>query len=192
MKRIDLTGKRFTRLTVTSAARSVRTRTGLYTMWNCLCACGRKAQVRTAHLTEGRTKSCGCFFLESLSKQPRGRKPDGTAYLRYVFGYYLKNAKNRSVDFKLDFDAFCSVSARNCHYCGASPAQGHNKSRLDRPKVFNGIVKHNGIDRINNTLGYTSKNVRPCCKHCNRAKRDRSEAEFKLWLVHAYHHWASK
>lgn len=191
MKPLNLTGKRYGKLTVLQKANSVRTRTGAYTMWRCHCDCGAKTVVRTSHLTEGRTKSCGCLFLQSLTDKPRGRKPTGTAYLRYVFGYYLKNAASRKLPFEIDFDRFCSLVTRNCHYCGSPPCQGKNKARLDRPVVFNGIIKHNGLDRVNNEEGYTQANTVPCCKHCNRAKRDRTVAEFKQWAMQLYYHWAA-
>ena len=45
----------------------------------------------------------------------------------------------------------------------------------------------NGIDRINNSVGYTEKNSVPCCGTCNVAKGQMTLAEFKLWIarIHA-------
>jgi hypothetical protein len=40
---------------------------------------------------------------------------------------------------------------------------------------------HNGIDRLDNALGYTTANSVPCCKPCNQAKNDRSVDEFRDW-----------
>lgn len=36
----------------------------------------------------------------------------------------------------------------------------------------------NGVDRVNSQQGYEAGNVVPCCKHCNKAKLNRTEAEF--------------
>jgi len=191
MKRIDLANKVFGRLRVLKSVRSVKTSTGSYTMWKCICECGQTTSVRTSHLTEGRTKSCGCLFVESLTSKPRGRKPNGTAYLRYVFGYYHKNAQGRKFEFALNFDSFCALVVKSCHYCGAEPAQGRNKSRLDRPTVFNGIIKHNGLDRIDSKIGYVPENVVPCCAHCNYAKRRMTEPEFRDWSHRLYHHFVA-
>ena len=36
----------------------------------------------------------------------------------------------------------------------------------------NGQYLYNGIDRIDNKLGYIKGNMTPCCKICNHAKHD--------------------
>ena len=188
MKRSDLVGKTFGRLKVENYDHSVKTKNGGYAMWKCSCTCGCSAIVRTSHLVEGRVRSCGCYLIESLSEHPRASKPEGAAYLRYVFGYYIKNAKIRSLSFNLSFDEFCQIVVKNCYYCGLEPEQGRNKSRLNRPKVFNGITKHNGIDRVDNSRGYVQDNIVPCCKTCQYAKRAMTEIEFYTWVrrVHAF------
>ena len=48
-----------------------------------------------------------------------------------------------------------------CNYCGSS-----------LPKV--GI----GLDRIDNTKGYTKDNVSPCCSKCNKMKSDLTIKDF--------------
>ena len=63
-KFIDLTGKRFGRLTVVERAEN---KNG-YTMWKCKCDCGNETVVYGAHLSGGKTKSCGCLCLEKISK----------------------------------------------------------------------------------------------------------------------------
>lgn len=188
MKRLNLTSKTFGRLTVVRPGPSVRTKSGGYAMWECRCSCGGSTKVRTSHLTEHRVQSCGCLLIESLSTNPRAAKAPGAAYLRYVFGYYEKNARLRKLPFKLTFDAFCQTASQLCHYCGAPPEQGKNKSRLGRPSVFNGVIKHNGVDRIDSSKGYTEENVVPCCKACNYAKRQMTTEEFRSWIrrVHAH------
>lgn len=59
---------------------------------------------------------------------------------------------------KEDFEA---MSALCCHYCGK-----------DGP---------NGIDRIDNQIGYTKENCVPACKHCNYVKGDLSREDFATW-----------
>jgi hypothetical protein len=188
MRKLDLTGKQFGRLTVTHPGGSVKTPKGRYTMWWCKCRCGQTAKVRTSHLTESRVRSCGCLFLESLTTNPRGKKPEGCAYLRYVYGYYAKNAHQRNLKFCITLDEFCTLVSQPCAYCGAEPRPGKNKSRLGRPKVFNGVVSHNGLDRINNLRGYDTENVVPCCETCNKAKRILSLQEFKDWVIRVHNH----
>lgn len=60
MKFQDLTGKRFYRLT---AIKRVENK-GNKTMWLCKCDCGNYATVCGAYLTNGHTKSCGCYSRE--------------------------------------------------------------------------------------------------------------------------------
>lgn len=57
---------------------------------------------------------------------------------------------------------------------------------LTRSKCYyNGFVDEDGlvgIDRINSNYGYHSKNCRPCCWKCNRAKSTMTEEEFYAWV----------
>ena len=55
-KKLDLTGQRFGKLTVTGPADNIGNRTA----WLCRCDCGRETVVRTLHLRSGHVSSCGC------------------------------------------------------------------------------------------------------------------------------------
>lgn len=55
-KKLDLTGQRYGELTVLRPADNVGGRTA----WLCRCSCGRETVVKTCHLRNGHTKSCGC------------------------------------------------------------------------------------------------------------------------------------
>lgn len=58
---IDLTGKRFGRLTVMKRAENNILPSGLKEpMWMCECDCGNSSVIRGAFLRTGHTKSCGC------------------------------------------------------------------------------------------------------------------------------------
>jgi hypothetical protein len=65
----NLAGKVFGRLTVVDRAPGPA---GI-AVWNCVCACGDSAQVRSVHLTTGNTTSCGCAF-RSRMKDLTGRR----------------------------------------------------------------------------------------------------------------------
>lgn len=63
---IDLTGKRFGRLTVIKRAENDNRRKS---MWICQCDCGKTLTVRGDHLKSGwHTQSCGCMGLENRIK----------------------------------------------------------------------------------------------------------------------------
>jgi hypothetical protein len=58
---IDIKGKKFGRLTATSYftdSRGIR-------MWNCDCECGGTNCVKTASLSRGQIRSCGCLMRET-------------------------------------------------------------------------------------------------------------------------------
>lgn len=57
MRKHDLTGQRFGKLTVQSQGPN----TGKFLRWYCLCDCGNKSLVYASSLRTGNTKSCGCI-----------------------------------------------------------------------------------------------------------------------------------
>lgn len=63
--RIDLTGKKFDRLTVISFSHRKR----YQAHWVCLCLCGTQKTIRGHHLSSGKTKSCGCIRKEVVSSR---------------------------------------------------------------------------------------------------------------------------
>lgn len=56
---LDLTGKKFDRLTAVAYAGN--------SSWLCKCDCGNSVTVKTAHLRNGNTKSCTCMQKEKAS-----------------------------------------------------------------------------------------------------------------------------
>jgi hypothetical protein len=65
MKRIDLTGKRFGRWTVTAYAGDEK--------WFCVCDCTTHAIVAGGELRRGKTRSCGCVPRNNLTGKRFGR-----------------------------------------------------------------------------------------------------------------------
>lgn len=45
---------------------------------------------------------------------------------------------------------------------------------------------YNGLDRLDNTKGYTKDNVAPCCTVCNSAKGTLTVTEFSEWVERIY------
>ncbi len=64
MKKKDLTGKRFGRLTVIRKDGHL----GEKTAWLCKCDCGNYKRISTDRLTTGKTQSCGCLRNEMVRK----------------------------------------------------------------------------------------------------------------------------
>jgi hypothetical protein len=88
-----------------------------------------------------------------------------------LFNHYKRQSIYRKKSFALDLKEFSAMAASPCFYCGGLPQT-----------IFVGKIIHNGIDRLDNTVGYTVENCVPACKHCNRAKGTLSLSEFKDWI----------
>lgn len=71
-KLIDMTGKKYNRLTVISRADNDGTRAS----WNCLCDCGNSITLNGKQIRGGHTKSCGCYRKEVTSSQGHKNKHD--------------------------------------------------------------------------------------------------------------------
>lgn len=62
--RIDLTSRKFGRLTVEKYAFTKNN----VAYWQCICECGNKKIIRANDLKSGRVKSCGCLLKEMRTK----------------------------------------------------------------------------------------------------------------------------
>ena len=71
---VDLSGKRFGRLTVISRAPNLKP--GV-TRWNCVCDCGNKTITTSVALYTGRSKSCGCLHRETAKNQGLASRKHG-------------------------------------------------------------------------------------------------------------------
>lgn len=67
MRLIDLTGRKFHRLTVLK--RSPINNSQNKPLWICKCECGNITVVSGSDLKSGNTKSCGCWNIESATKR---------------------------------------------------------------------------------------------------------------------------
>ncbi|MGE3840041.1 MAG: hypothetical protein AB7I50_00495 [Vicinamibacterales bacterium] len=85
--------------------------------------------------------------------------------VRNARNQYRQGARRRGFAWALPDDQFAALVLGECHYCGVpAPADGIN-----------------GIDRVDNSLGYVASNVVTACAQCNYAKRDQMAAEFVAW-----------
>lgn len=83
MRFIDLTGKKFGRLTVLGTSKNK----GIQVMYTCKCDCGNICEARGDKLRSGKTKSCGCLQKEYLKNE------NGDRSKKYEIGgaLYTKN-----------------------------------------------------------------------------------------------------
>ncbi len=69
-KRTQLLGKHFGRLIVKEAKGSDKCGKAL---WLCSCSCGNEVIVKSEHLKNGNTSSCGCYRKEKTASRRRGK-----------------------------------------------------------------------------------------------------------------------
>lgn len=180
---IDLTGQRFGRLIVQKISYTDKHK---HIHWECQCDCGNTSNPDGQGLRKGTTKSCGCLAAEKLY-DGRNKLPPGEASFNGLYGMYKRGAEKRGHCFVLSKDDFRHLIDSTCKYCGTSPSTEHGKYDTEH-RQKNGSYVYNGIDRVDNTKGYTLGNVVTCCKFCNRSKYDLSEPEFLNHInrIHKY------
>jgi hypothetical protein len=172
-KNPDLTGEKFGRLLALERAQSRHNRA----TWLCVCDCGKRKVVLGRSLRIGKTKSCGCIRKELALKsivhtRESNFLPYGEASFNVMFYTYQIHANERNLVFEIGKDQFRDLTKGNCFYCGDDP------NTLFKPNSPNGGYLSNGIDRIDNNVGYTIENSVSCCRICNQMKSDRSHGDF--------------
>lgn len=174
MTKSNLVGQRFGRLLVTAQTDSKHNRT----RWVCLCDCGKTVISTSRALLHDNRKSCGCLRID-MAKEKRklpqmdASLPDGVAAFNVLFGIYARNAMSRGFTFELSKELFRTLTKGSCYYCGAPPSKAFNNSGLCKSQYT-----YNGIDRVDNSIGYIPENCVSCCKLCNSMKSNYSYDEF--------------
>lgn len=181
---IPMVGKRFGMLVVTK--RSPQNDKEGKPRFECLCDCGNITTITGNHLRRGDTRSCGCEQMtNALEKHRLG---EGEASLNILYAEYRSRARRKGYEFEFDREQFREITSRNCYYCGGEPSHA---DRCRKGKL-NGLYVYNGIDRVDNTRGYTLDNTVPCCKVCNFMKMNMTEEKFKEHLYKIIENYLSK
>lgn len=97
-------------------------------------------------------------YMKRFHRSQRG------CFLRYQSG-----AKKRGLAFDLSFDSFVTLWQKDCRYCGS-------------------VIVTIGLDRVDNTLGYSLRNIVPCCSRCNGAKSNMTCEQFATMCRHVARH----
>ena len=102
-RRIDLTGKKFGRLTVIEQAESYVEPSGRkQIMYRCKCECGNECVVRGANLSNGHTKSCGCYQREVRADSLSSRSLPNKYYTEGGHGVCLASNTGEKILFDLE------------------------------------------------------------------------------------------
>jgi 5-methylcytosine-specific restriction endonuclease McrA len=163
-------GMRFNNFIIVDKADTLKTDFGrTYTRWKCLCDCGKEFLGTTKSIKKGK-KSCGCLSIENQYK----KLPAEIVMINIKYGHYISCAKRRNLDWNLNIEQFTDIVKNSCYYCGSI-----GSIKLKRYE-FSILV--NGIDRMDNNIGYNIDNVVTCCTQCNRAKNAMLYNDFIQWL----------
>ncbi len=170
----NLIGRRFNRLTVVNLKINEKAEKRYKREWICLCDCGNYKTVRRPDALKcGYTKSCGCLSKETILKAVKKiTLPEGLAAFNALYSEYKKTAKNKKFEFDITKKQFKILTKASCFYCGIRP------DNIFKPAEVNGGYNYNGIDRVDNNIGYVSSNCVPCCKECNYMKWSLSIEDF--------------
>lgn len=191
-KRLELSGRRFGKLTAIRIAEKreiptcPRQTKNPQRWWLVRCDCGKERVVRGNSLTSGMSNSCAKFPCRRPSyAKPLGEAAKWGAYVSSMESVKQRN-KNRKLGplvWALSLEQFLQITASPCNYCGLAwsktfPCRSQNR--------MNGEYKHNGIDRMDNKVGYIVTNCVACCLTCNVAKAQMTVEEFHAWIVRVY------
>lgn len=88
-----------------------------------------------------------------------------------LISIYKSNARKRGVSFDLTYVQFETLVDGECYFCGDIGGNTLRKRGYDD-------YSYNGIDRVDNSVGYSPSNCISCCSWCNRAKNNGTLANF--------------
>jgi len=153
---IDLSGKRFGRLTVVARAKNL----GKRTRWQCVCDCGKRAEVLASSLITGTTRSCGCYKADQTSKANTTHGESNTR-LHRIWAAMRRRCQNPNY----------------CHYSYYGGRGIKVCDEWNDYAVFSKWAKENGysddltIDRIDYNGDYSPQN----CRWVTMAEQNRNK-----------------
>lgn len=169
----NIVGNKYGRLLVIAATESEKNRA----RWVCQCDCGNKCVATGKTLREGKKQSCGCIkreqskeLVKTLHKQNELYYGEGSC--NHLYSVYKHNALKRNLEYSITIDDFRNLTSSDCYYCGEKPQYAHDGVTCSTPYIYN------GIDRVDNSIGYTLENCVTCCRICNWMKRTQSQSDF--------------
>ena len=143
-KLIDLTGKKFGKLTVIKRVENNRHR---QPQWLCKCDCGKETIITGQKLRTGHTKSCGCIIYEQKTRLTHGMTGT-TLHNRWL------NMKSRCYNPKNK--RYARYGGRGITVC----QEWMDFTNFYNWSINNGFNESLTLDRIENDKGYCPQNCR--------------------------------
>jgi hypothetical protein len=167
---VDLTGKKFGRLTVKKYVG--RNHNGK-NAWLCECKCGNFSTPITSYLTGGYTKSCGCLNVENRKKAITTHgKHKSTEYRAYY------NMLTRC--YYTSYAGYARYGGRGIKVCKRWINGTNNKTGFEYFLADMGLrpAKNMSLDRINNDRNYEPSN----CKWSTRTEQNSNKCNNLIYV----------
>lgn len=133
---------------------------------NVKCVCGEHKSIKARSLINGTSTGCG----RCGNRYTRTDAQLKETSVKNIYRDYKDNAKVRDYNFDLSLDEVKKLIYQKCFYCNSPPSNAKKNKHT--------VVLYNGIDRLENTIGYHASNCVPCCSICNTMKLDHSASDF--------------
>lgn len=172
-RRLNLVGQKFGLLSVIGRAPDSKNGASRFRV---RCRCG-KIKIEVGYkLTNGRRKSCGKCWKRTKNYREKqriaARLEYGESLKKDSVRRYRENAIRRNIPISLTNNEILKMFAAPCHYCGRMPYRTRTSKRRY------GSFTYNGIDRIDSSGVYETKNCVPCCPECNYLKHTNTYNNF--------------
>lgn len=145
---------------------------GNYTLDNCVTACEMCNMMKGDELNDVQFIQVCEHILTYLGIVDGDSYPECFRDYRSTSynAYKDKAIGTRNIGFNLNNLEFCSIVNNNCYLCGKLTTDTHN----------------NGIDRLDNDIGYCMNNCKSCCGTCNYMKKDYTLDELLIKMCAIY------
>ncbi len=150
---LDLTGLRFGKLIVIE-------RLNKEALWRVRCDCGAYKRFEHSSLVRGKRRACGTNVCRAKYTEQE------VAFTNYKH-HLKKGARTRGLKYQISDKKLKELINGPCYYCGSPPEE-----RVVRLREKEFVWRINGVDRVDNKVGYKFHNVVSCCRLCNRIKLD--------------------
>lgn len=139
----DITGQKFSMLTVVSRAENAKSGKA---MWSCVCDCGRATIVSGSNLRNGSVKSCGCLLHKTSPTKTHGQSK---TRLYRIWSAIKNRCKNTNVPSYKDY------GARGITVCDEWAC---SFKEFEKWALESGYSDELTIERIDNDKGYCPEN----------------------------------